>query len=82
MGNWTLVPTEPRLLRWNLEIGTYTSEGNVNENVWDIGVVYVDKSVLVGGKIFWDLNENDLPDLGEGIDLPTGISSDRDSAKM
>ena len=77
-GNWTLELNRTETLeRWNLEIGTYTSEGNVNENVWDIGVVYVDKSVLVGGKIFWDLNENDLPDLGEGIDLVNvSISSD------
>ena len=26
-----------------------------------------DKSVLIGGKIFWDLNEDDLPSSGEGI---------------
>ena len=68
-GNWTLVLNRTENLEmWTLEEGTYVSEGNVNANVWDVGIVYVDKSVLIGGKIFWDLNENDLPEIGEGID--------------
>ena len=32
---------------------------------------------MIGGKIFWDLNENDLPEIGEGIDsVNVSISSD------
>ena len=77
-GNWTLILNRTENLEmWTLEEGTYVSEGNVNANVWDVGLVYVDKSVLIGGKIFWDLNENDLPETGEGIDsVNVSISSD------
>ena len=46
-------------------------------NSWEAGIVSIDKSVLIGGKIFWDLNEDDLPSSGEGIaDVNVSITSD------
>ena len=76
--NWTLVLNRTDTLEmWKLESGTYNSRDNFSGNLWDVGTVYVDKSVLIGGKIFWDLNENDLPDFNEGIDnVSISISSE------
>ena len=68
-GNWTLMLNRTENLEmWKLDAGTYNSLDNVTGNAWDLGAVSVDKSVLIGGKIFWDLNENDVPDMGEGIE--------------
>ena len=67
-GNWTLMLNRTENLeKWTLEQDIYNSLGNVSANNWDVGVVTVDKSVLIGGKIFWDLDENDLPSSAEGI---------------
>ena len=68
-GNWTLMLNRTETLEmWSLEVGIYNSADTVVGNTWDAGVVYVDKHVLAGGKIFWDLNEDDTPNSGEGID--------------
>ena len=68
-GNWTLMLNRTETLEtWKLEEGVYNSLGNITNNEWNLGVVTVDKSVLIGGKIFWDLNEDDLPSSGEGIE--------------
>ena len=68
-GNWTLVLNRTETLEmWTLDEGVYNSLGNIVGNNWDVGIVTVDKSVLIGGKIFWDLNEDDTPSSGEGIE--------------
>ena len=69
-GNWTLAMNRTdNLERWVIEEGVYNSEGQIDENgTWDAGIVVADKSVKVGGKVFWDLNEDDLPSSGEGIE--------------
>lgn len=68
-GNWTLMLNRTETLEtWVLEEGVYNSLGNITNNEWNLGVVTVDKSVLIGGKVFWDLNEDDLPSSGEGIE--------------
>ena len=66
-GNWTLVLNRTETLEsWTLkkESTTLLTDGKqlMGSRNRDI-----DKSVLIGGKIFWDLNEDDLPSSGEGI---------------
>ncbi|MGB1491501.1 MAG: hypothetical protein ACPG9O_05495, partial [Candidatus Poseidoniaceae archaeon] len=77
-GNWTLMLNRTDTLEmWSLDVGIYNSADTVVGNTWDVGAVYVDKHVLVGGKIFWDLNEDDIPNSGEGIDsVNVSISSE------
>ena len=77
-GNWTLMLNRTETLEmWTLDEGVYISSGNVVGNAWDVGVVEVDKFVLIGGKIYWDLDENDLPSSGEGIEsVNVSITSD------
>ena len=77
-GNWTLMLNRTDTLEmWSLDVGIYNSADTVVGNTWDAGTVYVDKHVLVGGKIFWDLNEDDIPNSGEGIEaVNVSISSE------
>ena len=77
-GNWTLMLNRTDTLEmWSLDVGIYNSADTVVGNTWDAGTVYVDKHVLVGGKIFWDLNEDDTPNSGEGIEsVNVSISSE------
>ena len=77
-GNWTLMLNRTdNLEMWSLDVGIYNSADTVVGNTWDAGTVYVDKHVLVGGKIFWDLNEDDTPNSGEGIEsVNVSISSE------
>ena len=77
-GNWTLVLNRTETLEsWTLEEGIYNSADSMVNNSWEAGIVSIDKSVLIGGKIFWDLNEDDLPSSGEGIaDVNVSITSD------
>ena len=76
-GNWTLVLNRTENLEmWTLDEGVYNSATGMDEGVWEAGIVSVDKSVLIGGKIFWDLDDNDEPSSSEGIaDVNVSISS-------
>ena len=40
----------------------------MDNGTWEAGVVVIKKEVLIGGKIFWDLDENDIPSSSEGIE--------------
>ncbi|RAH14247.1 MAG: hypothetical protein CMB20_003610 [Methanobacteriota archaeon] len=69
-GSWTLsLDRTENLEQWVLDEGVYNSA--ITNGVWNAGVVEVDKNVLIGGKIFWDLNDDDKPSLGEGVENVT-----------
>ena len=68
-GNWTLMLNKTETLEsWTLEEGIHNSADSMVNNSWEAGVVSIQKSVLIGGKVFWDLDENDTPSSGEGIE--------------
>ncbi len=68
-GNWTLeMNLTENLEMWVLSEGVYNSADAMVNSSWEAGVVLVDKSVKVGGKIYWDLDENDEPSNNEGIE--------------
>jgi len=70
-GDWTLHLNRTETLeQWILEEGVYLSD-NLENGIWNVGVVEVNKHVLIGGKIFWDLNDDDLPSPGEGVENAT-----------
>ena len=68
-GNWTLALNRSEtLVTWTLEDGIYNSVDNMVNGTWEAGIVEIDKSVLIGGKIYWDLDESDTPSSSEGIE--------------
>ena len=68
-GNWTLeMNLTENLEMWVLSEGVHNSADAMVNSSWEAGVVLVDKSVMVGGKIYWDLDENDEPSNNEGIE--------------
>jgi asparagine N-glycosylation enzyme membrane subunit Stt3 len=68
-GNWTLsMERIDNLEMWILDEGIHNSADGIVNGTWDAGLVLVDKSVKVGGKIFWDLDENNQTSSNEGID--------------
>ena len=77
-GNWTLaIELTGNLEMWTLAEGVYNSADATVNGTWDAGLVLVDKSVKVGGKLFWDLDGNDQPSSGEGIaDVNVSITSE------
>ena len=77
-GKWTLVLNRTETLEmWKLDEGVYNSDGNITANEWNVGIVTIDKSVLIGGKIFWDLDDDDTPSTGEGIEnVSVSVTSD------
>ncbi len=77
-GSWTLVLNKStNLEQWVLEEGVYNSVDSMDNGIWNAGTVVINKSVLIGGKIFWDLNEDDSPSAGEGIENVTvSVTSD------
>ncbi|MDP6870313.1 MAG: STT3 domain-containing protein [Candidatus Poseidoniaceae archaeon] len=67
-GNWTLsVNRTENLERWFLDEGIHNSTNEVENGTWTSELV-LDKFVLVGGKIFWDLNDDDIPGVSEGVE--------------
>ena len=64
-GSWTLsLVKETNDKRWSIEEGAYNFVAT-NQNDVELGNVSVDLEVLIGGKIYWDFNENDIADLSE-----------------
>ncbi|HIF46694.1 MAG TPA: hypothetical protein EYQ73_07900 [Candidatus Poseidoniales archaeon] len=67
-GSWTMsINRTDNLERWVLEEGTHNSDDEIINGSWSPSVVSVDKWVMVGGKVFWDLNADEIPSIGEGI---------------
>ena len=63
-GSWTLsLQKETDDKRWSIQDDLYTFVAT-NQDV-ELGNLTVDLEVLIGGKIYWDFNENDIADLSE-----------------
>ena len=68
-GNWTLeLNRTENLEMWKLDTGIYNSADSMVNNSWEAGTVIAEKSVKIGGKFFWDLDDNDTPSSSEGIE--------------
>ena len=78
-GSWTLsLLKETDDKRWSIEDDLYTFVAT-NEDV-ELGNLTVDLEVLIGGKIYWDFNENDIADLSELVaDANITITSSDDT---
>ena len=69
-GTWSLFLNESAPQRhWSLDTSdtAFTTDSAVNGSV-DLGIVPADLEVEIGGKIFWDLNEDDTPGITEGVE--------------
>ena len=78
-GSWTLnLLKETNDKRWSIEDDMYTFVAT-SQDV-ELGNVTVDLEVLIGGKIYWDFNENDVADLSELVsDANISITSSDDT---
>jgi hypothetical protein len=68
-GAWTLsLEKSNSIEQWTLEEGVYNFNASTAiDGTWDLGIVEIDKLVLIGGKVFWDLDADDIADSSEGI---------------
>ncbi|MBT5726634.1 MAG: hypothetical protein HOI75_02285 [Euryarchaeota archaeon] len=69
-GTWSLFLNETAPQRhWMMDTSSapFTTADATNGSL-DLGVVNADLEVEIGGKIFWDLNEDDTPGLSEGVE--------------
>lgn len=66
-GNWSLFLNDTAPQRhWTLEYGPFNTNTAV-DGVLDLGLMSADLEVEIGGKVFWDLDDNDLPGGTEGV---------------
>ena len=79
-GSWTLsLVKETNDKRWSIEEDVYNFIATNDQDV-ELGNVTVDLEVLIGGKIYWDFNENEIADLSELIaDANISIASSDES---
>ena len=75
-GSWTLsLDKETGDKLWTITEGEYIFDATGDEDV-ELGVVEAELQVMIGGKIFWDWNENGMVDFTESIaDVNVTISS-------
>ncbi len=68
-GNWSLFLNETAPQRhWTLDTSASPfSTASAVDGVLDLGVYYAELEVEIGGKVFWDLNDDDLPGGTEGV---------------
>ena len=67
-GNWVITLNRTGTQKvWTLESNEFSLDDAVNNTV-DLGVLAADLEVEIGGKVFWDLNENDVVDSHEGVE--------------
>ena len=67
-GQWSLFlnSTMPQK-QWTLDTSSDVYNITDSNGTMEIGTVYADLVVEIGGKIFWDLNEDDAASLFEGV---------------
>ncbi len=69
-GTWSLFLNESAPQRhWSLDTSdaSFTTE-SADDGKLDLGIVTADLEVEIGGKVFWDLNEDDVPGITEGVE--------------
>ena len=70
-GNWIITLNRTGVQKiWTLETPSF-SLADAEDNTVDLGVLEADLEVEIGGKVFWDLNENDEVDSHEGVENVT-----------
>ena len=66
-GNWSLFLNETAPQRhWSLDFGPFSTDLAV-DGVLNLSVMNASLEVEIGGKVFWDLDDNDLPGGTEGV---------------
>ena len=72
-GNWSMFlnKSDPQL-RWSLNTSTTPfSTADAVDNILELGIVNAKLEVQIGGKVFWDLNDDGTPGLTEGVENVT-----------
>ena len=65
-GTWSLFMNETAAQRvWS--INTSSTPQTFTENT-SLGMIYADLEVEIGGKAFWDIDEDDIGDANEGVE--------------
>ena len=66
-GAWSLFLNETAPQRhWSMD--TFDAPFDAVNGTLDLGVMTADLEVEIGGKVFWDLNEDDTPGISEGVE--------------
>ena len=72
-GNWSMFlnKSDPQL-RWTLNTSTSPfNTADAVDNVLDLGIVNAELYVQIGGKVFWDVNDDGAPGATEGVENVT-----------
>ncbi|MBT7638514.1 MAG: hypothetical protein HN554_06410 [Euryarchaeota archaeon] len=68
-GNWSLFLNETAPQKhWTIDTSSAPfSTATAVDGVLDLGLINADMEVQIGGKVFWDLDDDDIPDGTEGV---------------
>ena len=68
-GNWSLFLNETAPQQhWTLDTSsTPFSTDSAVDGIVDLGLITAELEVQIGGKVFWDLDDDDIPDGTEGV---------------
>ena len=68
-GNWSLYLNETAPQRhWTIDTSSSPfATSTAVDGVLDLGIINAELEVEIGGKVFWDLDDDDLPDGTEGV---------------
>ena len=65
-GTWSLYMNESGSQRfWNID--TYSTPQEYVSNS-SLGIIHADLEVEIGGKVYWDTDEDEVPDINEGVE--------------
>ena len=68
-GTWNLFLDKSNLdTNWIINTTDTFSAIDVVDGVVDLGVVSADVEVRIGGRVFWDINDDDIANLGEWVE--------------
>ena len=68
-GTWNLFLDKSNLdTNWIINTTDTFSTSDVVDGVVDLGVVSADVEVRIGGRVFWDINDDDIANLGEWVE--------------
>ena len=68
-GTWNLFLDKSNLdTNWIINTTDTFSSSDVADGVVDLGVVSADVEVRIGGRVFWDINDDDIANLGEWVE--------------
>ena len=73
-GAWTLSANRTESMeKWYYPAGltNSTDNGSIVNGTWEVGNLSLTKTVQVSGKVYWDLDADERPDSGEGVENVT-----------